>query len=83
MCCGKSCGPERIMDCILNATIHSDTKESSERIVAKEINARMRFGIWHLPQCILAKVKDDYNALWQMPIAKTCFGILYPVSKRI
>ena len=83
MRCGKSCGPERIVDGTLNATMHSDPNESSERIVVKKINARMHFGIWHLPQCVLAKVKDDHNALWQMPITKTRSGVLYPVSQRV
>ena len=68
---------------ILNTTMCSDPKEISERIVVKEIKARMRFGIWHLLQCVLAKVTDDHNALWQMPIAKTGSGILYPVSQRV
>jgi len=30
-----------------NATMRSDTKEGSEHIVAKEIKARMHFGICH------------------------------------
>ena len=47
MHCGKSCGPQRIVDGELNVTMRIDTEEGSERIVAKEINARMRFGIWH------------------------------------
>lgn len=74
MLCGKSRVIECIVDGVLNATMYSDIKEC---IVAEEINARMGFDIWHFPQYILAKVKDDYNTIWQMPIAKIRFGIYF------
>jgi len=54
----ENCVPHRIVDGVLNATMRSDIKEGSEHNVIEEINARMCFGIWHLPQWVLAKVKD-------------------------
>jgi len=53
------------------------TQKNAQNVLwqKKYLNARMQFGIWDLSQWVLAEVKDDQNALWQMLISKIHSGI--------
>ena len=62
MHCGKSYESQHTVDGVL---------EGSECIVVKEINTRTYFGIWHLPQCVLAKVKVEHKHVEENACAAT------------